>query len=246
MVRELIVMNTGAVALIDSLGFRGIWGRYKAEDVLSALRGLKTRMEVGIEKQFSSQPWMRCNSAFLSDTIAISMSLEQPTPSREAMSVLYLADVISWALEWTLRSAVPLAFRGAIALGSYEIDTNFLIGQAIDDAAAAHELAQAAIIFFTPAARDHVARWLQDQPRNTHLVEFDVPLSGGDTFGTYTVSPLEQARDQADADKLTRNLLATFSSDRMDVAIKRQNTVRHMRACYSWRNFVFPADVSTQ
>jgi hypothetical protein len=65
---------------------------------------------------------------------------------------------------------------------------------------------------------------------------------GGDTFNTFTVSPLEQARDQDDADLLTRSLLASFSNPNLDVAIKRQNTVNHIRACYAWRNFTFPAE----
>jgi hypothetical protein len=63
------------------------------------------------------------------------MELDKSVTNRLAMSVIYLADVISWALEWTLRSNVPLAFRGAIAIGAYEVDPNFLIGQAIDEAA---------------------------------------------------------------------------------------------------------------
>jgi hypothetical protein len=31
---EGCAVNTGAVALIDALGFRGIWGRYKSDQVL--------------------------------------------------------------------------------------------------------------------------------------------------------------------------------------------------------------------
>lgn len=238
-------MNTGAVALIDALGFRGIWGRHKSADVLTALKTMKDWMEARVQAQFSSQPWMQCHVAFLSDTIAVSMALDESTKDREAMSVLYLGDVISWILDRTLRSNVPLAYRGAIAIGSYEVSPHFLIGQAIDDAASAHDLAQGAIIWLTPEARCQVARWLKDQPHNTHLVKFDVPLKGGDTFYTYTVSPLEQARDEDDANVLTRNLLKTFSSSNMEVAVKRQNTADHMRACYGWRKFNFPEDLST-
>jgi hypothetical protein len=238
-------MKTGAVALIDALGFRGIWGRHKPDDVLTALRNTKDWFEARIKEQFTSQPWMQCEVAFLSDTIAVSMALADSTPNREAMSVVYLADVISWVLDRVLRSSVPLAYRGAIAIGSYEVSPHFLIGQAIDEAAGAHELAQGAFIWLTPRARDHVARWLKDQPHNTHLVKFDVPLKGGDTFNTYTVSPLEQARGENDASVLARSLIATFSNSNVDVAVKRQNTSRHMRACYAWRKFDFPVDLST-
>lgn len=237
-------MKTGAVALIDALGFRGIWGRHKPDEVLTALRNTKDWFEARIKEQFSSQPWMQCEVAFLSDTIAVSMALAESTENREAMSVVYLADVISWVLDRVLRSGIPFAYRSAIAVGSYEVSPHFLIGQAIDEAAGAHELAQGAFIWLTPGARGHVARWLKDQPHNTHLVKFDVPLKGGDTFNTYTVSPLEQACSEGDACVLAQSLLATFSNSNVDVAVKRQNTSKHMRACYEWRRFNFPADLS--
>lgn len=237
-------MNTGAVALIDALGFRGIWGRHKADEVLTALRNMKSWMEKRVQEQFSSQPWMQCHVAFLSDTIAISMTLEEKTKNREAMSVIYLADVISWVLDRTLRSDVPLAYRGAIVVGSYDVSEHFLIGPAIDEAASVYDRAQGAIIWLTPTAREHVAGWLKGQPHNTHLVKFAVPFKGGDVFNTYTVSPLEQARDQDDANKLTRTLLNIFSSPSIEVAVKRENTQSHMRACYDWRKFVWPTEFS--
>ena len=70
-------MNTGAVALIDALGFRGIWERHNPDDVLAALRTLKDWMEARIQAQFSPQPWIQCHVAFLSDTIAVSMALDE-------------------------------------------------------------------------------------------------------------------------------------------------------------------------
>src|ERR1700681_13506 len=112
-------MKSGAVALIDALGFRGIGGRHKPDEVLTALRNTKDWFETRIKEQFSSQPWIQCEVAFLSDTIAVSMALAESTESREAMSVVYLVDVISWVLDRVLRSSVPLAYRGAIAIGSY-------------------------------------------------------------------------------------------------------------------------------
>lgn len=237
-------MYTGAVALIDALGFRGIWGRHNPDVVMNEMKSMKEWMEKRVHEQFSSQPWMQCHVAFLSDTIAISMALNEDTKDRAALSAIYLGDVISWVLDRRLRSSVPLAYRGAIALGSYDVSPHFLIGPAIDEAASAYDLAQGAFIWLTVEARDEVARWLKDQPENTHLVKFDVPLKGGDTFNTYTLSPLVQAHGPDDANLLTRTLLGTFSGRNIDVAIKRQNTARHMRACFAWRKYRVPSEVS--
>lgn len=230
-------MQKGAVALIDALGFRGIWSRHTPDAVLSEMKSVKSWFETRITEQFSTQPDFHCDVAFLSDTIAISMAYKGgPEQHRQALCVLYLGDVISWVLDRVLRSEIPFAYRGAIAIGEYEVSPHFLIGNAIDEAAAACELAQGAIIWLTPAAREQVTEWLSLQP-GTHMVKFDVPLKGGDTFNTYTLSPLEQARDVNDAGLITNNLLATFSNPSIDVAVKRQNTIRHMRACYQLRGF---------
>jgi hypothetical protein len=237
-------MKNGAVALIDALGFRGIWGRYNPDEVLAELKSMKDWMEGRVREQFSSQPWMQCDIAFLSDTIALAMALDPSTANREAMSVIYLCDVISWILNRTLRSKIPLAYRGAVSVGSYEVSPHFLIGPAVDEAAGAHESAQGAIIWLTPAARDAVAAWLRPQPNNTHLVKFDVPLKGGDRFGTYTVSPLEQVKDESDATLVTKSLLATFTNSTVDVAVKRQNTANHMLSCFMWRKFRPSAELS--
>jgi hypothetical protein len=238
-------MFSGAVAIIDALGFRGIWERHLPDDVLGAMKALKAKLENRIAAQFTSQPWMQCEIAFLSDTIALSMALDPSTKNRMAMSVLYLSDVISWVLEETLRSTIPLAYRGAIALGDYDISPHFLIGKAIDEAAGVHDLADGAFIWLTPQARDEVASWLKDQPHNTHMVKFDVPLKGGNLFHTYTVSPFEQAHNQEDADGLALSLLSSMKGSRMDIAIKRQNTARHLAACYEWRNFKAPISLAT-
>jgi hypothetical protein len=234
-------MNTGAVALIDALGFRGIWNRHNSDEVLSELKDMKEWMENRVKTQFESQP-MQCEVAFLSDTIAISMALDPQLVNKDAISILYLCDVVSWVLERSLRSKIPLAYRGAIALGSYHVSPHFLIGQAVDDAANSFDLAQGAFIWLTPLARERVLHWLLPQTNNTHLVKYSVPLKTGDTFQTYTVSPLEQARDKEDANQMTRTLFSTFVGSSMDVAVKRQNTMAHMRACYAGRNLEYPQE----
>jgi hypothetical protein len=237
-------MRTGAVALIDALGFRGIWRRYDPDAVLTELKAAKNQIEQQVERH--AQTYMDPQVAFLSDTIAISTLVRETKNHRLAWAVLYLVNVIADVLDLRLRSNVPLAYRGAIAVGNYEVSSHFLIGEAIDEAANARDLAQGAFIWITPEARNEVAQLLKDKPEcTTGLVEFEVPLKSGDTFSTFTVSPIARVRSENDAHVLTQRLLGTFSSRRMDVAIKRQNTIRHMRACYAARKFSIPAELST-
>jgi hypothetical protein len=234
-------MEAGAVAIIDALGFKGIWRRYDPDDVLKTLRHLKEGIEARIKAQFETQPWIHCEVAFLSDTIAISYALKEPIPHGIALSVLSLGDIVSWVCDAALKSKVPLAYRGAIASGHFEIAQHFLIGNAIDDAAEVHSLARGAIIWLTPKARNEVASWLKDQPNNTHMVRFQVPLKGGDSFDTYTVSPFEQCPSEHEADLLSRNLLLSMQTPNIEIATKRQNTIRHLVECYRWRKFKVPS-----
>ena len=136
---------------------------------------------------------------------------------------------------------MPLSYRGAVGFGDYALDANFIIGPAVDEAAAAHETAQAAIVWLLPRAREHVSRWLGPQPTSTHLVSTDVPLKGGDTLWSYTVSPIVQASDPADSLNIVQPSLDSFTpSEAVDVEVKRQNTAAHLHACYSWRGWKTP------
>ena len=112
----------------------------------------------------------------------------RPRPGSAVHRVL--TDILARVVPWSARSRAPLAYRGAVTYGGYELRSNFILGPAVDEAARAHDAAQGALIWLMPSAREIVADWLRNQPTNTHLVRFDVPLKGGDVFHSYTVSPL--------------------------------------------------------
>lgn len=236
-------LDEGAIALIDALGFRGIWAKHDSDNVLASMNDMRAHVEAKINAQFATQPSMQCKIAFLSDTIAVSMALHEEVEHKEAMCVLYLCDIVSWILERSLRSHVPLTYRGAVSVGRYKLSPHFLVGPAVDEAAAAHELANGAFVWLTPKAHNYVARLLKNQPGNTHLVKCAVPLKGGGTLETYAVSPIMQARDEADANSLTRTFLHTFHSNSVDVAVKSQNSGRFIKLCYEWRGFHYRDDM---
>ena len=80
------------------------------------------------------------------------------------------------------------------------------------------------------------------QPKNTHLVRHDVPLKNGDEFHTYTVSPIVQTSDIRDAIELTLKILGTFKTTNVEISVKKQNTIKHLKACYEWRGWKFPSE----
>lgn len=235
-------MKAGAVAMIDGLGFRGIWDRYPPTEVMTNMHELKRRVESDLQ-QIGAQPEMQFDVTFLSDTIVLGLSLSPSIPNHIALSAIYVSDIVSRILAYSARSSTPITYRGAIACGEYEIDANFIMGRAIDDAASCYESADAAIVWLAPSASEPVGSWLQGQQNNTHLVKHSVPLKGGASFYTYTLSPLVQAVDQKDAEMISMALLSTFRGSGVAIAVKRQNTIRHLQSCFLWRKWTAPPDL---
>lgn len=238
-------MKEGAVAMIDALGFRGIWDRWPPADILANMHALKDRLENDL-REIATQPDMQFDATFLSDTIVLGLALPSSVPNHAALSAIYVGDIVARILAWSARSSTPLAYRGAIACGQYEISSHFIMGRAIDEAATYHESAEAAIVWLLPDARTLVGDWLRNQPNNTHFVRHSVPLRYGSAFHTYTVSPIVQAVQEEDGRSLANALLATFKGPNVGVAVKRQNTVAHLKSCFQWRGWAFPTGVDLE
>jgi len=178
-------MKHGAVAMIDALGFKGIWRRYSSEEVMANLLHLKAQIERehhGLADM--TDPPFEFDAAFLSDTIVVGLSLPANTrPDQDFHSIDIVCDRLTHILKLSARSSTPLTYRGAVTFGPYEVESNFIIGEAIDEVAGYYEKAQAAVVWLLPAAKDIVANWLLGgNVRRTELVRFDVPLKGGDSF----------------------------------------------------------------
>ena len=235
-------MKAGAVAMIDALGFRGIWDRWPAAEVMRNMHAMKRRVEDEL-REIGTQPEMQFDATFLSDTVVFGLSLPTTIPNHIALSAIYVGDIVSRILTYSARSSTPLAYRGAITCGDYEIDTNFVMGSAVDEAATCYELADAAIVWLAPSASNLVGAWLHGQPHNTHFVQHAVPLKGGASLRTYTASPLVQAVNEQDAEVISATLLATFKGASVDVAVKRQNTAHHLRSCFHWRKWKPPSGI---
>lgn len=144
-------MKEGAVAMIDALGFRGIWDRWPPDQVLTNMHAMKDSLEEGL-KDIATQPDMQFEATFLSDTVVIGLALPPSLPNHDALSLIYVTDIVTRVLTRSARSSTPLAYRGAVAYGEYEISSNFILGRAIDEAADNHESAQGAIVWLLPRA----------------------------------------------------------------------------------------------
>jgi hypothetical protein len=228
--------------MIDALGFRGIWG--KAEDPDLAVLGTLSRVreELASESQWLSAAlrsgWQdkmkgfepHVETHFLSDTIVVAASIhdhELAKNARAANSLLRLAA--SQAVARIMRTAAlgpkPLAYRGAIAVGSFSIDYPFIVGPAIDEAASLMELANGAFVWLAPSATTEDAIYEHDKDDQPLLeMPWSVPLKGGDTYQTRCVNPAVGCLVPEEWPQVRSAILTSMSKPRLELALKYQNT----------------------
>lgn len=236
-------MKVGAVALIDALGFKGIWRRHRPRDVLAKFHRLQDQAQrIHNARARRGEPFQVARHVqFLSDTIMIaaSASLRRKWKStHRATLVQYgrlssLRDVcntVSIIAGSAMAPPAPnLTFRGAIAFGKFHVDGPFLIGPAIDEAAEAHNLPEGAHIWLCPSALDVISKsaghaFGKDPGRRFPMIrDFPVPMKGGRTYRVDTINPLQFFPCRADAEAAVRAAVATFAGS-LDVLVKKQNT----------------------
>lgn len=159
----------GAVAILDALGFRGVWRRRDLGVLRESLRNLSDLVVDDVAALVSrigvTKPAI--DLRFLSDTVVFTVAHDLPfsgdlsvddsgaigrMPAVGPFSVEVAAAFCSLLQARALLAEVPLAYRGAIGFGEFLVDDNFLIGPAIDEVAAGHQVANAAVVFLLPSA----------------------------------------------------------------------------------------------
>lgn len=227
-----IISGTGVVALSDALGFRGMWHRHKPRDMLAALRTAQEqlRMEADWQRHFVGNEVV---TVAFSDTILMAgiaareAHIRNSVPPTNGEIVQDIGSALASMIRNLAGSSLPLIYRGCIAVGNLAIQENFVVGQAVDEAAEWFERSDASLVWLVPSARSAV-----DFVSN-YFFEWPVPLKGGGSLRTLVLNPLwdlaresiYQGVETPPLDDLVSALLAPFdSSNSVDVVRKRQNT----------------------
>lgn len=162
-------MIEGAFALIDCLGFKGIWRQIDATVLLAKLKRIesavveKVKGETPAFKYLSYGP-VNTHVKLLSDTVAISLQYTPQTdrpvsePQKDLLVAL-LCGSISAVLDLFIEGEPALVLRGCITFGNHLCESNFLVGPAVDEAAEAHNLAEGAFVWLLPDAALRMRRF---------------------------------------------------------------------------------------
>ena len=154
-------MTEGAFALLDCLGFKGIWNRTPPNEILSKLKELNNWCSGTINPGFevlapSCDHNLKIKIVLLSDTVAISIKYAERVEHAElpAFLVAYAVGLIilinqRFAFE---KPCIPL--RGSVSYGMHFTDDRFILGPAVDRAAENEKLADGAFIWLDPRAEE--------------------------------------------------------------------------------------------
>lgn len=250
---EKVSTGRGAFAMLDALGFKGIWRKYGHHEVLAKLGALRDSVDAKVREQLGGEDRRdlpekffihAVRLAFLSDTIVIGVPVRNQRPNHQpsveaadGAATIVAATFASHILRLALRDPQPrLAFRGCIAVGEFAVDGDerFIVGPAVDDAAQLHEQAEGAIVWLAPSAQRVMTPNLLASAAPRPLFEYSVPLKGGSAYDTFAVSPFAHAVSGELREDVENAILETFERDdgRLDVAIKQQNTARFLGAAW--------------
>jgi hypothetical protein len=259
-------MNYGAIAVLDALGFKGIWNRHEGRRIFSKLQHAKntaiSKLEEGnntaaflrLADGFQHKTFYSWEARFLSDTALFALmpppELELPPEKagdiqrwKSMQSYFLLGDlmyVISTFLSYVGCTCLQpaLSYRGCLAVGEFQIEDEFVIGPAIDEAAELADVADGAFCWLTPRTFaefqqmhtewQEYASYTPGCPSNSHFETvgplYTVPLKNGTSCQSRVVNPLATCRPQHRSEFI-RELISTFvPTENSAIARKRGNT----------------------
>jgi len=253
-------MKLGAVAILDALGFKGIWKREQPELVIGKLRRLRDRIVGDIARAQQTFPAMLSaekvtrQAAFLSDSLVVAVSVEPggigalgpiplavggfPDLVRQDHSLRDLLLTLAPLIDVAATAAPCFAYRGVIACGEFEFEDVFVLGEAIDEAAALASTADGAFVWLAPSANEVHGQFAElnpySRPWDALAPVYDVPMKEGRLVRTRVLNPFAD-REPSTRGALVDALLATFGTDNEDVQRKRRNTEVFLRTFMAQR-----------
>jgi hypothetical protein len=238
----MATMTKCAIAMVDALGMRGSWrgpngaDDYRVLDTLSAAGaaayGIRDYVNGALRavfvNHFDVEPTVRVLS--ISDTIVIAAFGAADPGEKQAWG---LVDLVSQGAAYVMRKAAltdrPLVYRGVVNFGRMLMSPDgFLLGPCVDEAAEAYETAEGAFIWLMPDADRLEAHEYEPHVWRTMAFEYDVPLKGGRTIRTTTLSPFVDTHDPRERAKIRNGYETAMASSRVDITVKRQNTLRFL------------------
>lgn len=167
-------MKNGAFAMIDCLGFKGIWERVDPEILLAKLRKIKetveadTNNEEEVRQAFGERVIRDKDTelavSFLSDTVIIGLHCPEykdgvPIAVQDAWLVDTLCIILTRVLDLFIEEEPPLVMRGCVTFGEFIVEDPFIVGPAVDRAAELMNIANGGFVWLDETAGEVFSKW---------------------------------------------------------------------------------------
>jgi class 3 adenylate cyclase len=233
----------GAVAMIDALGFKGIWEREDPGAVLHTLDGFRYVLRDQIAAHVNAIPSRRPEEPnirvrCISDTVLVVATAPDSRDVRQhaAAYLETVACLVAAVLMLSRSEPVPLLFRGAIAVGTVYRGQEDVLGPAIDEAAENMEIADGAFIWLAPSALTVFRAGFGLESNRDFIANYRVPINrkgGGEWRETAVVNPLGRLGTLEAKRGAAEQFLRWFDRPAgvpPDVVVKKQNTAQFLEA----------------
>lgn len=172
-------MNEGAFALLDCLGFRGIWQREGVRsDPSQLVEFLEDAMahaeQLAVRRMAANMlpGKVEITTAFVSDSVAVSAcsSISRKLTDAERGYLVLLTTIA--CMEVTkrfLQARTPLLLRGCVSYGEHIVRKNFFLGPAVDEAASMAESSQGAFVWLTPCCASFYSQYIDHFTKRTPI-----------------------------------------------------------------------------
>jgi hypothetical protein len=222
-------MQRGAFVMLDALGFKAASLR-DPEALMRKMRhllqdaGWVGRLAKRLKRRALPHP--RC--VFLSDTIVLGFPFLGPRLGK-SRTVEFAALTVGELIIQAGMEPLPVAYRGALSYGDFEMSGPFILGPAVNEAAEQHEIAQAAAVHLTSSARElAVLRDDSDWWGEELFVRWSLPLAKSKkNLDTIVINPFATQEFHRDERvEWAQRLLRTFTGTDKRVKLKRRNTAQ--------------------
>lgn len=235
-------MKEGAFALIDCLGFKGLWQNghtglmEKIRRINSTINASVPEVLRKLEIAFSLDQY-HYEVKLLSDSVAISVTRKNQDTEKYT-ELLVIASIII-AVSKLYRTDPPhLLLRGCITYGEFVTDENFIVGPAVDATAEYMESAEGAFIWYLPPASalldEHCANLLQlDLITKTvaaFIPKFNIPMKCGHVLESRTINTAFRL-SPSETEDMIQIYSSVMNKPSMSVWLKRQHTLSFLQHC---------------
>ena len=237
------IMQNGAFALIDCLGFRGLW-RNGREQLIAKLRLINENLENPdtydlIVKDVSKH---NVQVKLLSDTIAIGVS-SKTGDGDKINDLITLTGIVMRIMDIFLGNEPHILLRGCITHGEYLTEKNFLVGPAVDKTAEFMESAEGSFVWFLPQATSIIDEFCESKVKsvkegddvilravNAFMPKFEVPIKNSHFLKSRLVNPIYNKMID-ESELVIAKTKKVMDVDTMSVWMKRQHTLEFLDMC---------------